>query len=162
MPEAGDREYPEHDARGCAGSPLPQIPAALPRAVSRGLVVGAPRRLSRSLPAFSFLGSSCFPGADGTETQAAFYSDLACPARPFPSRTNTHTHQRLEPRAVSTPSPWPVPPTQHLRGPDCSNLIHGISWKGEGKTAPGVTLPCPWHHPGARMALEAQSFLCIS
>lgn len=95
------RVTPEHDACGCASSsPAPRIlGAALPRAVSRGLGVGAPERpqpfsssalLSPSPPRFSFLRSSRFPGAEGTETPAALCSDPVCPARPFPSRTLTH------------------------------------------------------------------------
>lgn len=144
-------------------SPDPSCFCPLPRAVSRGLVVGPshPRGLGRSR--FSLLALSRFPRVDGTETPVVLYSHLVCPARPLPLQ-NTHTRQCLEPRALSTPSPWPIPPTPHLApgGPECSDLICGISWKDEGKTAPGVTLPSPWRHPGALMALEAQSFLCIS
>lgn len=97
-------------------------------------------------PCSSFLlaGLVLFSRVDGTEAHAALYSDLVCPARPFPCRTHTHTYTSVLGTQSSVHAfPWPVPPTQHLRGPECSNLIHSISWKGEGKTAPGVTLPCP-------------------
>lgn len=144
---------PELDSCGCASSsPAPRIPGGCfaPCCQQRARR-GSTREASALLllgpsPRFSFLGCPVFPGQRGLKLPQHFVQ-----TRPFPSRTLTHTSVLGTQSSVHT-FPWP----------ECSNLIRSISWKGEGKTAPGVMLLCPWHHPGARMALEAQSFLCIS
>lgn len=71
-------------------SPDPSCFCPLPRAVSRGLVVGPPHPRGLGRSRFSLLALSRFPRVDGTETPVVLYSHLVCPARPLPLQ-NTHT-----------------------------------------------------------------------
>lgn len=120
----------------CSTSPAPSC-CALPRAGGRGLLWDPTAQRPQPSLLLCPPGLLPFPGA---EPHTALYSHLVCPACPCPSRSPTHS-------SAWNPEQSPhLPPgqSQHLGGPECSSLIHSISWKGEGKAAPGVTLPCPW------------------
>lgn len=95
---------------------LPPAPCCEQRA-RRG--TPAPERPQLFSSRFSFLGLSCFPGVDGTETHAALYSDLVCPAHALPLQ-NTHTSAWNPDQCPHPPLPNPSHTTP---GPRCSRVL---------------------------------------